>query len=167
MSFFSAISAARFSPSMQLWCWAATRHSRHDVARHDDDSAAFELIHGRKGMAEVGEEGFPRFRVSHAMRKPGRYVERDPEFTPLAVGPAKVLLRPVLVLAYQFHSVVAGFRHLFKPFFKRQLLKYRPKHHGDFERHSGGFPFRRRDFVDRQGRQGRRAKAVPARVRPN
>ena len=102
------------------------RHPRHDVARHDDDGAALELLHGRKRLAQVGKKSFSRPRISHAMLKPGGDIESDPQLTPFAVGLTKLLCRPVFVLPHQFHGVIAGFRDLFKPLFKRQLFEYRP-----------------------------------------
>ena len=54
---------------------------------------------------------------------------RNAQPLPCRIGPLKVGIRPLRVLAHQLHVAVARFGHLLQPLLKRQILEHRPQHH--------------------------------------
>ena len=145
------------------------RHARHDVARHDDDRRAFELLHDGELVFEIGQQGFARAGVADAVGQSRRGVKRDAELPALGVGSAEIVFRPFLVLAYQLDVLVARFRDVFQPLLERKSLEHGPEHDRQVKRDARRFSlrcchFRRacsghRRLAERSGSQGSSGEA--------
>ncbi len=62
------------------------RHARNNIAGHNDDGRAFDLLHDRQFMPHIGQQRLSLVRVAHPMLQSSRGVEGDAKFIAFTIG---------------------------------------------------------------------------------